>query len=264
MTTNVPFLDPASAGAGNATAGNQTSQIALETAIRDRLPASGAATETSAAATAAAAGTTADAAWAGTGNSTIVAALKAVWAKLNGTLTTTGVTDAQLRNAPLESISFITNPSANFTRPADTTAYAINDLVANSVTAGSVVPMSFTAARVAAGSFRVSKAKLVVSNTGALNAQLRLHLYRASPTIANGDNGAFSTSGAADYLGAMDILLDRTFTDGVVGFGVPLVGYDKVIKLASGQIIYGLLEARTAFTPASASTYTVTLDVMQN
>jgi len=38
--------------------------------------------------------------------------------------------------------------SASFTRPANTTAYADGDLVANSATAASVVPLTFTSSRV--------------------------------------------------------------------------------------------------------------------
>ena len=37
----------------------------------------------------------------------------------------------------------IITPTDSFTRPANTTQYAANDLVANSTTAGSVVPLSF-------------------------------------------------------------------------------------------------------------------------
>ena len=95
---------------GDASAALQADQIVLEAAIRDRLPATahaqpltndelrltpvpvsgtvavtGVATETSAAAIATAAGTPADSAWSGTGDSTLVAALKAIWTKL-GTL----------------------------------------------------------------------------------------------------------------------------------------------------------------------------------
>ena len=36
------------------------------------------------------------------------------------------------------------NQSQSFTRPGDTTPYASGDLVANSTTAGSVVPLTFT------------------------------------------------------------------------------------------------------------------------
>lgn len=158
-----------------------------------------------------------------------------------------------------------TNPTATFTRPADTTAYASGDLVANSTTAGSVVAMTLTVGRVAGGSFMLRRCKLATSSTSTTSASFRLHLFRSSPaTITNGDNGAFSTSGTSDYIGAFDIIVDRAFTDGAVGFGVPVVGNEMCVKLASGTAIYGLLEARAAYTPTSAGTFTITLDDLQD
>lgn len=158
-----------------------------------------------------------------------------------------------------------TNPSASFTRPADTTAYAAGDLVANNVTAGSVVPMSLTAARKAAGSFMLRRCKLHKSTAGLTNAQFRIHLFRATPaTITNGDNGAFSVSGVGDYLGAFDVTIDRAFTDGAAGFGVPVAGSEITVKLASGQTIAALIEARAAYSPGNAEVFTVTFDDLQD
>lgn len=157
------------------------------------------------------------------------------------------------------------NPTANFTRPSDTTAYASGDLVANSTTAGSVVAMSLTVARVTGGSFMIRRCKLHKSGTGVTSAQFRVHFFRAQPaTITNGDNGAFSVSGVADYIGAMDVTVDRAFTDGAAGIGLPVTGSDMNIDLTSGTAIYALIEARAAYTPASAEVFTLTLDVLQN
>lgn len=159
---------------------------------------------------------------------------------------------------------YVTNPSANFNRPADTTAYAIGDLVANSTVAGTVAAMQLNVARVALGSVMLRRIKLHKSGVSVTNAQFRVHLFRAAPTAANGDNGAFSTDGVANYLGAFDVTIDRAFTDGAAGFGLPVVGSDQNIKLAAGQIIYALIEARAAYTPGNAETFTVTLDNLQN
>lgn len=161
---------------------------------------------------------------------------------------------------------FIVTPSANFTRPADTTAYASGDLVANSTTAASVAAMQFSVARLSGGSGMVRKVRLRKSGTTIANATFRLHLYSATPaTIANGDNGAFSTSGAATYLGALDVVVDRVFTDGAAGNGVPIAGMEVSFDLGAGATtIFGLLEARGAYTPASAEVFTVTLEVFQN
>jgi hypothetical protein len=103
----------------------------------------------------------------------------------------------------------------------------------------------------------------VVGNVA--NASFRVHFYRAAPsTITNGDNGAFSTSGVADYIGAMDVTMDRAFTDGAAGFGQPVIGSEMNFKLASGQTVRALIEARGAYTPANAEVFTLTLDSLQD
>lgn len=158
--------------------------------------------------------------------------------------------------------------SANFTRPADTTAYASGDLVANSTTAGSVTPLSWALARTgqqsAAGMIR--RARIRKTGTGVTNASFRVHLYRASPTPANGDNGAWSTNKAADYLGALDATVDRAFTDGAAGNGLPVNGSEISFDLSatSGRTLYGLLEARSAYTPTSAEVFTVDIELLQD
>lgn len=165
---------------------------------------------------------------------------------------------------PLPTSGLIANPTANFTRPADTSIYAVGDLVANSTTAGSVTPLNLTVARAAAGSFLIRRARLFKSGTSLTNAFFRLHLYRSSPTPTNGDNGAWLTA-QSGYLGAFDLVCDRAFSDGAHGAaGYPLNGSEMSVKLSSGQAVYGLLEARGAYTPVSAEVFTVELEVYQN
>lgn len=152
--------------------------------------------------------------------------------------------------------------ASSFNRPADTTAYASGDLVANSTTAGSVTVLRFAVGREGGPNTGIlRRAQISKSNASLTNASFRLHLYSASPTPANGDNGAWSTSGAANYLGAFDITVDKAFTDGAVGIGVPLAGAE--IGFASATV-YGLLEARAAYTPASGEAFVVTLETVQN
>ena len=163
-------------------------------------------------------------------------------------------------------IGAFTNPAASVTRPADTTAYASGDLLANSTTAASVVALQFTVGRIAAGSFMLRRLKLTKSTASLTNASFRLHLFLAQPaTITNGDNGAFSVSGvAAGAVGRFDVTMDQAYTDGAAGWGVPINGFDMSIKLAAGQVLYGLIEVRGAYTPGSAEIFTATLDDLQN
>ncbi len=114
----------------------------------------------------------------------------------------------------------IWNPAASVTRPNDTTAYAVGDLVANSTTAGSVVPLSFPLGNsYGIGQFRINRARLAKSGTGVTNATFRVHLYAASPSPANGDNGAWSTDQAGKWLGNIDVTSMLAFTDGAAGTG---------------------------------------------
>jgi hypothetical protein len=167
---------------------------------------------------------------------------------------------------PLPSVGLITNPTANFTRPADTTAYASGDLIANNTTAGSVTPLSLTVARVAAGSCMLRRIKLHKSGTGTTNASFRVHFFLGSATVtcANGDNGVFSTDGVASYLGAFDVTIDRAFTDGAAGYGIPVVGSELSVALASGTTVKALIEARAAYTPGNAEVFTLTAEDLQN
>lgn len=157
------------------------------------------------------------------------------------------------------------NPSSQFNRPADTTAYASGDLVANSTVAGNVIPLSWaTAARIAGGSFIVRRCRLAKSTAVIANAAFRLHLYSTSPVVTNGDNGAWLSTQAATYLGSLEVSYMLAFSDGATGIGSPLVGMDISIDLAAGQTIYGLLEARGAYAPGNAETFTAVLELYQD
>lgn len=172
------------------------------------------------------------------------------------------------RSAPFPVEAGITvRVSDSFTRPADTTAYAIGDLVANSTTAGSVTKLTFAnVVRQQGGGGMLRRARLRKSGVATSNAVFRLHLWSASPaTVTNGDNGAFSISGSADYLGAIDITIDQAFTDGAVGYGIPRVGGEINLDIPStGTTIYGLLEARAAYTPTSAEVFAVEVEIVQD
>jgi hypothetical protein len=78
---------------------------------------------------------------------------------------------------------------SGFTRPADTTAYAAGDLVANSTVAGSVVLDTVAVARNNDEAFTLLRCRLQKSGTTITNASFRVHVYSAAPTFTNGDNG---------------------------------------------------------------------------
>lgn len=150
--------------------------------------------------------------------------------------------------------------SQTITRPNDTTAYASGDLVANSVTAGSVTPFAITLpfdSKIKLWRVGVSK-----SAASATNATWRVHLYKDSPTAANGDNGAWSTT-RSGYLGPVDVAgSTQAFTDAAIGWGVYVnnaVQSPLVFDADADRIVYALLEARAAYTPAAQETFFITL-----
>jgi hypothetical protein len=141
------------------------------------------------------------------------------------------------------------------------------DLVANSTTAGSVTPLAFTVARQNGGTGAIRRARLSTNKTGLAGTEaFRLHLFKTSPTPVNGDNGAFSVNGiAAIHIGIFDFTLDRVFSDGAKGIAAPAVGGEIIFDAAAGsQQVFGLIEARGAYTPASGETFTVALETLRD
>jgi hypothetical protein len=159
--------------------------------------------------------------------------------------------------------------SSTITRPADTTAYASGDLVANSVTAGSVTNLQFTTlARISGGSGVIVGAQIQKSTNSTTNAAFRLHLFNTAPTYTSaGDNSAMTTvvvASAKGYLGYIDISAMVGFSDVAWGSGAPDNSRGGIPYVATAQIIYGLLEARGAYTPGNAEVFTITLDALQD
>lgn len=154
--------------------------------------------------------------------------------------------------------------ASGFTRPANTTAYAVGDLIANNATAGSVTPITLAVARANDKTGMVRRLRLKTTDTGFAGQTVRAHLYQDSPTVTNGDNGAW-LSIASGYLGYADIALDRVFSDSIMGLGVPAVGGEFNFAPHSGtENIFALLESRAVATPQSASTWTLTAEAHQN
>jgi hypothetical protein len=158
--------------------------------------------------------------------------------------------------------------AATLTRPANTTAYAAGGLLANNTVAGSVVPIAFPNLAVAPGdAIAVTGARVRKSATSLTNAQVRLHLFSVQPTPSVGDGAAFNSSGAlglaglTGYLGYMDITFDTSATAGASGRGVPTnPAVDKIITAPPSGGLWGLLEARGAYTPGNAETFDVSIE----
>lgn len=154
----------------------------------------------------------------------------------------------------------------DFTRPADTTAYAANDLIANDTTAGSVTPLTFTTSRVV-GQGTISAVRMYKSGPTATNFNVTLHLFSTAPTVTNGDNGAFAIDTSLYHIGSIDC--DCT-TGGLAG----TAGLSKRFTITNGitfdlsaannreRRIYGYLVANAAYTPVSGETLKVEMEII--
>lgn len=171
---------------------------------------------------------------------------------------------ASASSLPVIAGGYTTIAGGTFTRPANTTAYASGQLVANSTTAGSVVPITITgASRATAGTGMIRRVRLSKSSTGLTNAQFRVHVYRDLPTVTNGDGGAWLTTHST-YIGCFDVTMDKAFTDAAKGTGAPCVGSEINFDTSGSANLYSLIEARAAYTPVSAETFTAAFEILQN
>lgn len=150
--------------------------------------------------------------------------------------------------------------TAIIVRPANTTAYASGDIVANSTTAGSVNALQFNVTSSAKGGTAVIKrARINKTSVGVTSPAFRLHLYSSKPTVTNGDNGVWLSNKGAGYLGSIDVTADRAFSDGAAGASDGLANI--IVRMVKPtKAIYGLLEARGAYAPGSAESITVTIE----
>ncbi|RVC47569.1 hypothetical protein EN781_00080 [Mesorhizobium sp. M4A.F.Ca.ET.090.04.2.1] len=158
---------------------------------------------------------------------------------------------------------FIEAVAATMTRPNDTSAYAANDAIANSTTAGSVTPFSFTMSDVNDDLVTIERLRLITTDTGVAGKALRMWLFRASPTVGAGDNAAFSNP-RATFIGSLSGTM-RTFSDGSGGIFVPDEGA-RIITLptSGGKTVFGLLQTLEAIaSPLAQSTWIATLEGFQ-
>lgn len=145
--------------------------------------------------------------------------------------------------------------SDEFTRPANTTAYAAKDVVgdgANMVFPGCVLQNG--------GSGYIISALLMTDQT-TFAARLRLHLFHATPDVIT-DNSPFTLLfvDRTDYLGFIDLpagALEGTGSTAASGYNV----FDRIpFKCAAADDdLYGQLETLDVFTPASEQQFFIQL-----
>lgn len=165
----------------------------------------------------------------------------------------------------VKAVGYQKGVSANFTRPADTTAYAAQDVVSNSTTAPSLLTFSGVG-RVNGGSGVILSARHLKSGTTTTGATFRLHLYTVNTVSLINDNAphAMLYASRASRVGFID------FTHSVAGTGsdctnalATFVNLPYVCDAAT-TALYGRLVVTSAYTPTSGEQHFIELGVVQN
>ena len=142
--------------------------------------------------------------------------------------------------------------TVEFTRPADTTAYAAKDVVCTTIAA----LLTFDLARVVGGSGTLTKLRLWTDQSTNV-AIYRLHFYHTAPT-AIADNAPFTLLWAnrAKRSGFIDV--GPCATEGTGSDAANAQNADvrlPFVCAAADRNLYAIVETLTAFTPASAQQY---------
>lgn len=149
--------------------------------------------------------------------------------------------------------------SDSFDRPNDATQYADNDLVANSGTAGSVTPLYFN---LGANGSHIVAIRIEKTDSDTTAADFSINFYGASPTPANGDNGAISTD-VSDKIAVVDVgaMVAGTDDDYVI-LNMGDTGFLSGL-FTNFDNVYALLECNSTYTPLANETFTVYLTVIK-
>ncbi|MET4242728.1 hypothetical protein [Bradyrhizobium sp. RT10b] len=170
-------------------------------------------------------------------------------------------------NNPLPVTGITAVVSGAVQRPADTLAYAVGDIVAQSTTAASCSAVPIAASRDIDTTGLLRRCRVKVNDIAWFNATLYVHVFKDAPTFSSGDNAAFAAAlSESNYLGAFTITLDQKFSGSIVkGIGAPLAGSEIIFDPAAGtKNLFFVIETRTAVTPGSAKTFTAAFEVFRD
>jgi hypothetical protein len=134
--------------------------------------------------------------------------------------------------------------------------------IASSTVAASIVVPFFALANSAGGAI-IPKLTMQTSATSGWGAAiLQADLWRAAPTLTNGDGAVYLiATGSANYIGSYTCTLAQA-GDGAYGECVPVSGNVDMPKLASGTAIYWTLFSQSTVTKVSGQTFTLTAEAL--
>ena len=144
--------------------------------------------------------------------------------------------------------------NVNLTRPADTNAYAANDVIANSVGAPAVLTIPFMPENGDSGYITKVRALTNVNN---FTGRLRLHLYTAAPN-AIADNAPFTLLWAnrETRIGFIDIPAMQTGGAGSDASNALLADIRLFFKLSdTSKNLFAIVQTLDAFTPVASQQF---------
>lgn len=149
--------------------------------------------------------------------------------------------------------------AANFTRPSDTTAYAVWDAISNSTSAPSIMSVDLTSFGAVANQFVCfTNARIISSVAQATLPQVNVFLSNQTFTATN-DNAQFSVSDAIAQGETLIIPCLNTYNLSANSRCVSDSG-QWVFQLGATTNIFFALQAANAYTPASGERFDVILE----
>ena len=155
--------------------------------------------------------------------------------------------------------------TCTFTRPADATAYAANDVIADSTTAPTILSFA-NIARSVGGQSYIVKAR-ILTDQKTCTARMRLSLFQTAPTAINDNSPKLRLwTSRVISLGAIDFdpVTTEDATNSTAASAMWTSAPINVVCDAASTTIYAILSTLDAFTPASAQQFYIALDVEQS
>lgn len=180
--------------------------------------------------------------------------------------TTAGIVNV-VANASENVVGFTTAKkvvsSVEFTRPADTTAYASADCVSSSTSAPSQLELT-NCARVSGGDGWIVGVQLWKSTLSTTAVSFRVHFFNTAKTPTN-DNSALviAYTDKEEYIGSVDLQVvgNSAFT---ASLGTDAAAPSKLSFKSSATSLWCVLEVRGAYTPGNAETFYIKVECLQN
>lgn len=155
--------------------------------------------------------------------------------------------------------------AVEFTRPSDTNAYSINDVVSDDTTTTTMQAIA-NAGRVSGGSGYIVGIR-ISTNKKSITPQFRIHFFNTTGATLSGDNAnwqdkyADAAKRVAFYdMPAMTTGADTTNSDMSRALDMTM----RIPYVCAATSLYFVLETLTAFTPSSGQKFTVTVFLDRN